>query len=87
MKMTRDLLTNTKAIMTDAQNLKNIGAFADSMGQSESFDKYFKETYELEVEKVEFAGYEHEFLTEEQEAIYNEYTRAVAKELYKLNHH
>lgn len=55
-KMTRDLLNNTKAIMTDAQNLKNIGAFADSMGRSQSFDKYFGDFF-TEVQSEIYKAY------------------------------
>lgn len=81
--MTRDLLNNTKAIMTDAQNLKNIGAFADSMGRSQSFNKYFDDNYTYDFERIEPFG---DFFTEEQAEIYKAYTMLVAEELYKLNH-
>lgn len=83
MKMTRDLLNDAKAIMTDAQNLKNIGAFADSMGRSQSFHKYFDDNYTYDMEHIEPFG---DFFTEEQAVIYKDYTKAVAEELFKLNH-
>lgn len=86
MKMTRNLLNDTKAIETDAQNLCAIGAVCDSMGRSESFDKYFHEKYQLDTRVDEWFGIETEVLTDEQGAIYAEYTHKVARELFRLQH-
>lgn len=86
MKMTRDLLNDTKAVETDAQNLFKIGAVCDSMGRSESFDKYFHEKYQLDTRVDEWFGIETTVLTHEQGAIYAEYTDRVARGLFKLQH-
>lgn len=86
MTMTRDLLNDTKAIKADAQNLFEIGAVWDSMGKSESFDRYFHEKYQLETTIDEWFGIKTEVLTYEQGAIYAEYTERVARELFRLQH-
>lgn len=89
MKMTRDLITNNEQIMTDAHNLYKIGAVCDSMGQTESFDRYFHETYELDTEAETdgiFGILGYEFMTDEQKSIYDEYTAKVARELFRLQH-
>lgn len=86
MMMTKDLIDNHAQIMIDAQNLFAIGAVCDSMGKSESFDRYFHEKYELDTEIDEWFGIKTEVLTDEQGAIYAEYTHKVARELFRLQH-
>jgi hypothetical protein len=86
MMMTKDLIDNHAQIMIDAQNLFEIGAVCDSMGKSESFDRYFHEKYELDTEIDEWFGIKTEVLTDEQGTIYAEYTHKVARELFSLQH-
>lgn len=84
--MTKDLIDNHAQIMIDAQNLFEIGAVWDSMGKTESFDRYFHEKYSLETEIEDWFGFQEEVLTPEQGAIYAEYTEKVARELFRLQH-